>query len=579
MSSWFPALTTALACAIALAGCGVERAPTRPTIPPAGVPDATMALDVKPAPQPTVTSWRCMAVTVLVSADCAPRTTFRLPPSPQRGLGGTSLLTITAAAAPVAPGALTASISGSTVHLAWSAAAGGDAPDSYVIEAGSSTGLTNLANFDTGSAALSLTANDAPAGTYFVRVRARNSAGDSAPSNEITVTVPTGGSTCSTAPGAPANLSASVTDTSVRLTWSEPSGACAPTGYIIEAGSASGLSDLANVNTGSTATSFSAAGVSPGTYFVRVRAANANGSSAASNEARLTTSTACTQPSSPSSLSAFVSGATVSLTWGAASGSPSGYIVEIGTAPGASNTAATNTGGTATSITADLPAGTYFARVRATNACGTSNPSSEVTFTIQAACTIPPAPSNLSATVSGTTVSLSWTGASAATSYVIEVGSQAGQSDVASSDTGTTATSLTTSLAEGTYFIRVRAKNACGQSGTSNEVMATVQNQTPPPPPTPTGNVITITSSGVSPRTLTVSPGTQVTFVNNDTRVHEMTSDPHPEHDQCSEINQVGFLVPGQQKQTGNLNTVRTCGFHDHLNFSSAALQGTITIR
>ena len=47
-------------------------------------------------------------------------------------------------------------------------------------------------------------------------------------------------------------------------------------------------------------------------------------------------------------------------------------------------------------------------------------------------------------------------------------------------------------------------------------------------------------------------------------RSHEMFSDPHPEHTDCPEINQVGFLSPGQSRQTGNLNTVRTCGFHDH---------------
>ena len=35
-------------------------------------------------------------------------------------------------------------------------------------------------------------------------------------------------------------------------------------------------------------------------------------------------------------------------------------------------------------------------------------------------------------------------------------------------------------------------------------------------------------------------------FVNNDSRSHEMFSDPHPEHTDCPEINQVGFLSPGQ---------------------------------
>jgi len=90
---------------------------------------------------------------------------------------------------------------------------------------------------------------------------------------------------------------------------------------------------------------------------------------------------------------------------------------------------------------------------------------------------------------------------------------------------------------------------------------------------------ITITSSGVSPTEVTVSPGTRVTFVNNDTRTHSMGSDPHPEHTDCPEINQVGLLQPGQSRETGNLNTVRTCGYHDHDLPTNNSLKGRIIIR
>ena len=78
------------------------------------------------------------------------------------------------------------------------------------------------------------------------------------------------------------------------------------------------------------------------------------------------------------------------------------------------------------------------------------------------------------------------------------------------------------------------------------------------------GRTITIAPSGSAPTSLSIAPGTRVLFVNNDTRSHNMTSDPHPEHDQCPEINTVGFLLPGQSRETGNMITVRTCGFHDH---------------
>jgi plastocyanin len=93
------------------------------------------------------------------------------------------------------------------------------------------------------------------------------------------------------------------------------------------------------------------------------------------------------------------------------------------------------------------------------------------------------------------------------------------------------------------------------------------------------GPTITITASGVSPKTLTVMRGTQVTFVNSDTRTHEMNSDPHPTHGGCPEIDAVGFLSPGQRKQTGNLNAVRNCGYHDHNQPTNSGLQGTISIQ
>ncbi len=94
-----------------------------------------------------------------------------------------------------------------------------------------------------------------------------------------------------------------------------------------------------------------------------------------------------------------------------------------------------------------------------------------------------------------------------------------------------------------------------------------------------TSTTITISNNSVCPQNITVPRGTQITFVNNDSRTHEMTSDPHPEHNDCPEINQVGNLVAGQTRQTGNLNTARKCGFHDHIAFDVKALQGSITIQ
>ena len=112
---------------------------------------------------------------------------------------------------------------------------------------------------------------------------------------------------------------------------------------------------------------------------------------------------------------------------------------------------------------------------------------------------------------------------------------------------------------------------ACGGGGNPGG-----PSQQPPPNP----NVITITSGGVAtPREITVAPGSRVLFVNQDGRRHDMTSDDHPDHLECPAINQVGLLNVGQSRETGNLNAVRTCGFHDHEDSDNNNLKGRIIVR
>jgi len=104
-----------------------------------------------------------------------------------------------------------------------------------------------------------------------------------------------------------------------------------------------------------------------------------------------------------------------------------------------------------------------------------------------------------------------------------------------------------------------------------------------PPPGGPTSPspsaTITIGAAGVTPKNVQITLGERVRFVNNDSRAHNIGSDPHPEHTDCPDINQVGFLSPGQSRETGNFVTTRTCGFHDHDNPDNQSLRGTITIR
>ena len=286
------------------------------------------------------------------------------------------------ASVPGAPGNLTAAASGSTVTLVWTAPAGAAIPSTYYIEAGSTLGSANLANVATGNTMTTFSAAGVGNGTYYVRVRAANAAGASAPSNEAVLVVPS-----PQAPGPPSGLTAAASGTLVQLNWnasavSAQSGGAA--GYIIEAGSGSGRSDLASFATGNTATSFSASGVGTGSYYIRLRATNAVGPSAPSNEVFLVVA-AAQPPGPPIGLTATSSGSSVQLSWNppTTGGTATGYIIEAGGAPGMANLARFPTGSTATSFAATgVGVGTYYVRVLATNAVGASPPSIETTLVV-----------------------------------------------------------------------------------------------------------------------------------------------------------------------------------------------------
>ena len=100
-----------------------------------------------------------------------------------------------------------------------------------------------------------------------------------------------------------------------------------------------------------------------------------------------------------------------------------------------------------------------------------------------------------------------------------------------------------------------------------------------PSGPTPGVVTITITAAGVNPVEVRVAVGSQVRFVNNDVRVHAMSSDPITLHTDCPAINDVGTLSPGQSRNTGALTVARSCGFHDHMAEFDPTWRGTIIVQ
>jgi predicted phage tail protein len=274
----------------------------------------------------------------------------------------------------------------------------------------------------------------------------------------------------STAPGVPRSLTSSVSGSAVTLGWQPPSTGGGASNYLVYVGTASGWSDVINAyNVGNTLRVSGSLG--RGTYYARVRAANAAGTSLSSNEVsfrigrRLRTPTAFT-------VSWQGSVATLSWTAGAADTTedvPTNYVLEAGTGPGLRNVAALRVGNV-TRYSTPITAGTYYVRVRAENEYGDSEPSNEIELR---AAGSPQAPTNLIAGGSGATVDLRWTaptGGYPETGYIIEAGSAPGLSDLATIRLGDV-TRFTTTAPPGVYYVRVRAVNASGAGYASNEIV------------------------------------------------------------------------------------------------------------
>ena len=168
-------------------------------------------------------------------------------------------------AAPGAPTALTSTVNGNTVNLSWGTPASGGAAASYVLEAGTSPATTATSFGVTGNSFTTV----APNGTYFVRVRAVNGCGVSAPSNERTVVVPS----CGAPPGAPSTPAASISGGVATISWGAVNGA---SGYRLDVGTTPNGSNTSSQTV--TGTSLQLSGLQAGNYFMRVRAIDGCGS-------------------------------------------------------------------------------------------------------------------------------------------------------------------------------------------------------------------------------------------------------------------------------------------------------------
>ncbi|MCC2667927.1 MAG: putative secreted protein, partial [Armatimonadetes bacterium] len=348
------------------------------------------------------------------------------------------------------------------------------------------TGAGAFAQIDTtpANAEAYLDLSAAPSTQYRYRVRASNSGGDSAFSNIATVTTPAG------APLAPTALAVSVFSSSeLRLTWSDSS--TNEANFKIDRRVAPGsFAEVAQVD--SNVTSFADTGLTPNTtYIYRVRATNALGSSAPSNEASGTTPIA--PPAAPTGLAvAPLSRTQLRLTWTHAAGGAASFRVERKTGAAAFAFAGTVSGDQREYTDSGLAAGTsYVYRIYARNSGGDSPYSNEVTGT-----TLPDAPlaptDALATPLSRTSVQVTWADRSSdEDTFRIERRTAGGSFELAG-----TAMANSTSFTdpgrtgETEYTYRIAAVNGGGTSGFSNLTSATTFVNPP------TGLTVTATAMG-----------------------------------------------------------------------------------
>lgn len=101
----------------------------------------------------------------------------------------------------------------------------------------------------------------------------------------------------------------------------------------------------------------------------------------------------------------------------------------------------------------------------------------------------------------------------------------------------------------------------------------------PPNPATQGPAVVTITATGFSPLEVSAAVGSRVLFVNSDARPHELLGGRDHARQDCAQIDVVGFLVPGQSRESGVFDAARVCDFHDHSNVGNPAFTGRIVVR
>jgi hypothetical protein len=164
----------------------------------------------------------------------------------------------------------------------------------------------------------------------------------------------------------------------LTLTWSAPSCGGTPLGYVVEAGTEPGRSNVAAIDVGMRALTYLS--VPEGFYFVRVRTRNSEGLSPPSAEVLVNSGNVPSPPGAPRSLAQEVNGSNVTLQWmPPMDGAPVKYLLHVGSVPGLADLAVVDTGSASTRLSfTGVPRGEYHVHLHAVNGQGAGVSSNEV---------------------------------------------------------------------------------------------------------------------------------------------------------------------------------------------------------
>jgi hypothetical protein len=288
-----------------------------------------------------------------------------------------------AASRPSAPRSVVATPGNTSVKVTWTSPSsnGGAAIDKYAVQrAASATGTWGTVGTLVGTARAWTNTGLVNGHRYYFRVRAHNVVGWSAASTSVSA-VPR------TMPSAPRSPVATAGDTTVQLTWTQPStsGGAAINGYSVQRAASSTGTWSTVATLAATARAWTNAGLVNGTrYYFRVRAHNVAGWGAASPTVSAVPHAAASPPSAPQSLAWTSGDGSVTVSWSAPVNSGGAavdaYEVQLSLDDVAWSLLPSTT---QTNLTAmDLENGTqYYVRVRAHNAAGWGSASSEIVAT------------------------------------------------------------------------------------------------------------------------------------------------------------------------------------------------------